>query len=340
MAFGPGAGGRPSASRMRAARLLATTATTANTAEGDEVLRVGDGEGVERRQEEEVVRQHAQTGRRAARRPGRRRRRWPSTPSQEQQRHAGHAGQLPPQQQLSTPSATATASTLIARLLGFAPGSRSQPPGRDAARRPPSPRTRRRVGQHVNMDAAGAADDALGGGAADHQLRPMRAAGGRDGDVGEVVGAGVVHHRRPPRRRRGWSPLSAPSRSARRSASAVAGWRACVAPAALLDTAMAVQGPRSPSAMRRAWRISASPPSAPSDVHQQALAGAPRAADRVAPHVGDHLVVHTLRRAAQRQFPQRGQVAGLEVVLHRPRRLVRNVDLALRASRWIRSAAG
>ena len=44
----------------------------------DDVLGIGDGEGVERRQEEEVVGQHAERGRRTATATGRRRRRWPA----------------------------------------------------------------------------------------------------------------------------------------------------------------------------------------------------------------------------------------------------------------------
>ena len=45
-------------------------------------------------------------------------------------------------------------------------------------------------------------------------------------------------------------------------------------------------------------------------------------------HVVDHLLVDPLRRAAQRQLAQRRQIAGLEIVAHRPLRLLGQVDLA------------
>ena len=64
------------------------------------------------------------------------------------------------------------------------------------------------------------------------------------------------------------------------------------------------------------------------DAHQHALAGGPRPADGVAAHVLAHLVVDALGGAAQRQLAQRGEVAGLEVVLQRALRLLLGVDLA------------
>ena len=65
------------------------------------------------------------------------------------------------------------------------------------------------------------------------------------------------------------------------------------------------------------------------DADQHALARRPRARDGVRPHVVDHLLVDALRRAAQRQLAQRGQIARLEIVAERALGLLRDVDLAL-----------
>ncbi len=180
--------------------------------------------------------------------------------------------------------------------------------------------------QHVDVDAAGAADDALGGGTHE-QLGPVRPARGRHDDVGEVVGARILDHGGR-RIGAGHGHVSPPSRSA--SAQRLRG----AGPARLLPPAAALhvdRGPWPAQAVRDAagvadQRLAAG---AAVDVHQHAVAGAPRAADGVAAHVVDHLVVHPLRRAPQRQFAQRRQVARLEVVLDRPLRLLRQVDLAV-----------
>ena len=50
--------------------------------------------------------------------------------------------------------------------------------------------------------------------------------------------------------------------------------------------------------------------------------------DRVGAHVVDHLRVDALRRAAQREFAQRGQIARREIMADGPLRLVRHIDLA------------
>ena len=65
------------------------------------------------------------------------------------------------------------------------------------------------------------------------------------------------------------------------------------------------------------------------DAGQHALAGRPGPRDRVGLHVADHLLVDPLRRAAQREFAQRGQVAGREVVADGALGLVRHIDLAV-----------
>ena len=65
------------------------------------------------------------------------------------------------------------------------------------------------------------------------------------------------------------------------------------------------------------------------DADQHALARGPGAADRVGAHVGEHLLVDALRRAAQRELAQGGQVAGLEVIPQRALGLGGDIDFAL-----------
>ena len=55
----------------------------------------------------------------------------------------------------------------------------------------------------------------------------------------------------------------------------------------------------------------------------------PRARGSRAPACSDHLLVDPLRGAAQREFAQRGQVAGREIVADRALGLVRHIDLAV-----------
>ena len=65
-----------------------------------------------------------------------------------------------------------------------------------------------------------------------------------------------------------------------------------------------------------------------SDAGEQPLGGRPRTFDRLLSEVVDHLVVDPVRRAAQRQLAQRGQVAGGEEILGRPPRRLRHIHLA------------
>ena len=64
------------------------------------------------------------------------------------------------------------------------------------------------------------------------------------------------------------------------------------------------------------------------DAGEQALGGRPRAFDRLLAQVVDHLVVDPVGGAAQRQFAQRGQIAGGEKALGRPPGGLRHIDLA------------
>ena len=63
------------------------------------------------------------------------------------------------------------------------------------------------------------------------------------------------------------------------------------------------------------------------DAHQHAVAGRPRSRNGVAAHVIEHLLVDALGRAAQREFPECGQVARREIMSKRPLRLARDIDL-------------
>ena len=63
--------------------------------------------------------------------------------------------------------------------------------------------------------------------------------------------------------------------------------------------------------------------------HQQPVAPGPGAGEAQSADIVEHLRVDRLRGAAQRQFAQSGEVRLGEEVAERPRRLVRDVDLAL-----------
>ncbi len=80
--------------------------------------------------------------------------------------------------------------------------------------------------------------------------------------------------------------------------------------------------PRMPHHRGAAWIFA--------DADQHALVRRPRAGDRVRLHIGDHLLVDALRRAAQSELAQCGQVAGPEVVADGALRLQRDIDLAFR----------
>jgi hypothetical protein len=62
---------------------------------------------------------------------------------------------------------------------------------------------------------------------------------------------------------------------------------------------------------------------------QNAFANGPRSVDGVGLHVGEQLLVDAVRGAPQRQFAQRGEVSGREIMLQRTLGLFGNVDLAL-----------
>ncbi len=63
------------------------------------------------------------------------------------------------------------------------------------------------------------------------------------------------------------------------------------------------------------------------DADQQTLAGRPGAGNGVRLHVGAHLLVHPIRRPAQRHLAQGGQVAWAKELAQRPLRLGRHINL-------------
>ncbi len=65
------------------------------------------------------------------------------------------------------------------------------------------------------------------------------------------------------------------------------------------------------------------------DADQDALARRPGPGDGVGLHMGEQLLVDPLGGAPQRQFAQRGQIAGREIMLQRALGLLGDVDLAL-----------
>ncbi len=65
------------------------------------------------------------------------------------------------------------------------------------------------------------------------------------------------------------------------------------------------------------------------DAGEHSLAGRPRARDRVRLHIAHHLRVDALRGAAQREFPERGQIALGEIVPDSTFGLLRHIDLAV-----------
>ena len=64
------------------------------------------------------------------------------------------------------------------------------------------------------------------------------------------------------------------------------------------------------------------------DANQHPLARGPRAADGMRLHVGQHLLVDALGGAPERQFAQRGQIAGLKIMADGARGLFGDIDLA------------
>ena len=182
--------------------------------------------------------------------------------------------------------------------------------------------------EHVHARAASLANQLLRQWPV-QQLQPARTRRLHDDDVGEIIVARVVGDRVRDilAGQRDRLPTQA-LRQAQRFGNPVA-FRfahAQVAPGLDMDRRpgrlQAVRHPFGVAHHVDAARIAA-------DAGQHALAGRPGPGDRVGLHVADHLFVDPLRRATQREFAQRGQIAGREIVTDCALGLVRHIDLAV-----------
>ncbi len=185
-----------------------------------------------------------------------------------------------------------------------------------------------RLRDDVDMDVAGAADEAMRVRPAP-QLRPARAARFRDHDVGEVVGASVFDEAlRRVGGRHGDGRAAQPLGQPQTVGDAVAlGLAEPLRPCRLdMDRGPARTQPVGEAAGIAHHRVAAR---LHADAHQHALARGPGALDRMSAHIGDHLLVNPLRGAAQSELAQRGEVAVLEIILHRALGLLRQIDLAV-----------
>jgi hypothetical protein len=181
---------------------------------------------------------------------------------------------------------------------------------------------------HVDVDAAGAVDQALGDRPGQH-LAPGWAGRFADDQMGDVVGAGIVDHRNRhvlarDQHRFGAQKLGQPQ--GLRHAVLFGGGGAPRTGGLDAD-----RGPGGAKLVGQALGVAdgGGGLGAGLDAHHDALSGRPGAVDGMAAHVVNHLVVHALCGAPQRQFAQRRQVAGGEVVPHRAFGLRRHIDLAV-----------
>src|SRR5271166_6025320 len=83
-------------------------------------------------------------------------------------------------------------------------------------------------------------------------------------------------------------------------------------------------GLSAPAASEAQWNTTL----ARSDANEQSFRCRPRAFDGALAQVFDHLAVHALRREPQREFTQSGEIAEREIILRRPFRRLRHINLA------------
>ena len=161
------------------------------------------------------------------------------------------------------------------------------------------------------------------------QFQPARARRLHDDDVREVVRARVVRDRvRDILARQGDGLRTQALRQPQRLGDPIAlrFAHAQIAPGLDMD-----RRPRRLQAVRHALGVADHVDTAriAADAGQHTFAGRPGPRDRVGLHIADHLLVDPLRRAAQCEFAQRGQVARREVVADGALGLVRHIDLAV-----------
>ncbi len=180
----------------------------------------------------------------------------------------------------------------------------------------------------MHGEAARATDDLLRERPAE-QLGPTCPLRLGNDQMGEVVGAGIVHHRTRDVLPRDRDRLAA---EALRKPERVGGdfLPRLVMRAASRDLHID-DGPRSAQPIGEAPCVSDQPLAAPLavDADQQPVARGPGAGNGVAAHVSDHLLVDALRRPPQRQLAQRRQIARREIMANCALGLVRHVNLAV-----------
>ena len=284
--------------------------------EGEEFLRLGDGELVVGRDEEEVVgekRQHRRHDRRAHAEARRRQ----QHRDEEDHRQVGQA--QPAVERLADADGDGDRSRRGERA------DRQVAAEREGEAAPARRFARLVAGDDMHADEARAARQRVGKRAAGEAAEEARLRAADD-DLGDVLALGVtedlgrqVMADQPGRFRA--QALRQPQRRVDRAAAAGVAARPIDRRRHPARVEAGGEPARRPHHVHR-QRVGA-------DADQQALARLPRAADRALAQLFDHLVVDPRRRAAQRDLAQRGQVAqGEELLLRQPRR-VRQIDLAV-----------
>ncbi len=286
-----------------------------------DIGRVGDGEGIDRRQEEEIVAQRGRDARQQRR------------PEAVARRGADHGGQ---EDEVDILDAEERLDQL----------GRAEPERRQQQRHQIGPRIERLLplrglhrrladrqlvaGDHVDADIAGAPHQIVHHGSM-RQLEPARARRLADDDLGDVVGLGEIDD----------VVGDAAADAGKRQRLAAERFRephGVGQPVALLvaqlQAAPRLDADRGPLRMQPVGEAlgvahEAGRARILAQAHQDALAGGPGPLDRIGLHVVEQLLVDPLGGAAQRQLAQRGQIARREIVFQRPFGLLGHIDLAL-----------
>ena len=289
------------------------------------VLGVGNGEGVQRRQEEEVVGEYAHEGSENGR---------PQAVAPRDQDHRHEEDQIDvldaddglERQAQQKRCCRCPERGRVRNPIEPAAGA-SCPHGRSRGLGSAAP-ILTDAAADMDVDAAGLAHQVLGHRAAE-PVEPPGPGRGADDDLGDVVLAGepqdLSSHVLPRNRHR----LAA---EALRQPLALGDAVALGLGQPLRPRGLDVERrPRRMQPIRHALGLANQrrPAHALADADDDALARRPRAPDRVQTHVREQLLVDPLGGAAERQFPQSREVAGGEVVLKGTFRHLRDVDLAL-----------
>ena len=285
--------------------------------EGDQVLRVAHGERQERRHEEEVEGRHAQHG---GERGG---------DATEAHGHDHDAEQVDHDDVGELEAREHEPGEQRGREHGSDRGRVGQrPAARWAQTASPCRGGGAVAADHVDVDLAAAANERVDDRTEKHAL-PEAARRLADDDLADVarpgVGEDLVAHPRARERDR-------------LGAQAVREAQRLQHPRAVVRAELAVRRRLDVDDDPRRLELRGEPASRPhetrrerarTDAHQHALGHRPHRPDGVLAAVALHLGVHALGGVAQRQLAQRDEIALAEEVVHRLRRLVRDVDLAL-----------